>query len=101
MPNGGMGARSPQTLSGQYRDFLIPASMERWPTKGTVAKRQHTHRAVIVVLIRGAHFLLEGREDQGIPEMKDEYAHKEPREGSHEAAAIIGKRPIEEHNEDP
>src|SRR5438067_35289 len=66
-----------------------------------IPKRQHPHRLVIVVLIGGVHFLLELREDQGIPEMENEYAHKEPRDGRQEAAAIIGKRPVDAHYGDP
>ena len=55
-----------------------------------IAKRQHPHRLVIVVLNGWVHFLFEGREDRGISEMKDEHAHKEAYEGTGEAAAIIG-----------
>jgi hypothetical protein len=66
-----------------------------------IAKRQHPHRLVIVVLVGGLHFLLEGGEDQGIPAMKNEHAHKEAYEGPSEAAAIISKCPVSEHDGNP
>jgi hypothetical protein len=64
-----------------------------------IAKRQHPDRLVIVVLVGWLRFLPEGRENRGISKIEDEDAHDKLRDGPGEAAAIIGKHPIEEHGE--
>ncbi len=52
-------------------------------------------------MMRSAEFLHDRRKDLFITPAKEEYARSDQKERPHDAAAIIGERPIAGHDGDP